>query len=194
VAGGKVSGTGVNFCRAAPLPSRRRTGSCIANVRQIRIGSKHGMISPSTTALDGVETPVPHVPPVSTLKDTPKQATPSKSAPSAQKRAARGKKQAVSGRVNRQSQSASTPNLTPSSASASPRQKPRRAGSPAQAPLGTMLDALVKAVGRARAGKSVDQLQNQLGWTKVQIRNAIYRASARGWLETVRPGRYRQTV
>jgi uncharacterized Zn finger protein len=144
--------------------------------------------------LDGVETPVPHLPPVSTLKDTPKQATPSKSAPSAQKRTARGKKQAVSGRVNRQSQSASTPNLTPSSASASPRQKPRRAASPAQAPPGTMLDALVKAVGRARAGKSVDQLQNQLGWTKVQIRNAINRASARGLLETVRPGRYRQTV
>jgi predicted transcriptional regulator of viral defense system len=58
----------------------------------------------------------------------------------------------------------------------------------------TMLDALLQAVGRTRRGKSVDQLQNQLGWTKVQIRNALYRASARGLLETVRPGRYRQTV
>jgi len=144
--------------------------------------------------LDGAETPVPNLPPVSTLKDTPKQMTRSKSAPSAQKRGARGKQQTVSGRVNRQSQSASTPNLTSSSASASPRRKPRRATATAQTPPGTMLDALVKAVGRARAGKSVDQLQNQLGWTKVQIRNALYRASARGLLETVRPGRYRQTV
>jgi uncharacterized Zn finger protein len=144
--------------------------------------------------LDGAETPVPHLPPVSTLKDTPKQTTPSNSASSAQKRGARGKKQAVSGRDKRKPQSVSAFNPAASSAAVNQRRKPRRATATAQTPPGTMLDALVKAVGRARAGKSVDQLQNQLGWTKVQIRNALYRASARGLLETVRPGRYRQTV
>ncbi len=57
-----------------------------------------------------------------------------------------------------------------------------------------MLDALVKAVGKARKGKSVDQLQDRLGWTKVQVRNAISRAGAKGLIETVQPGIYRQKV
>ena len=56
------------------------------------------------------------------------------------------------------------------------------------------LDALVKAVGRARKGKSVDQLQDKLGWTKTQVRNAISRANAKGLIETVKPGVYRQNV
>jgi predicted transcriptional regulator of viral defense system len=57
-----------------------------------------------------------------------------------------------------------------------------------------MLESLVKAVGRARRGKSVDQLQDTLGWTKTQVRNTITRASAQGWIETVKPGFYRQSV
>lgn len=59
---------------------------------------------------------------------------------------------------------------------------------------GTMLDALVKAVGRARKGKSVDQLQNKLGWSKTQVRNTITRASAKGFIETVKSGLYRRVL
>jgi predicted transcriptional regulator of viral defense system len=54
-----------------------------------------------------------------------------------------------------------------------------------------MMEGLVKAVGRARKGKSVEQLQEKLGWTKTQVRNAISRAGAKGLLETVKPGVYR---
>jgi uncharacterized Zn finger protein len=59
---------------------------------------------------------------------------------------------------------------------------------------GNMLEALVKAVGKARQGKSVEQLQERLGWTKMQVRNAISRADAKGLIETARPGVYRQKV
>jgi len=55
-----------------------------------------------------------------------------------------------------------------------------------------MLDRLVKAVGKARQGKSVDQLQEKLGWTKMQIRNAISRAGIKGLIEAVNSGVYRQ--
>jgi uncharacterized Zn finger protein len=144
--------------------------------------------------IDSVETPIPDLPAGSTIEDTPKPTVRAKPAPSAQKRAARGKKQAATHRANRKSQSASTRHAMVRSAAVSQRRKPRHAAAPTQASQGTMLDALVKAVGRARRGKSLDQLQEKLGWAKVQIRNAIYRASARGLLETVRPGRYRQTV
>ena len=65
---------------------------------------------------------------------------------------------------------------------------------PPMAQKGTMLDALVKAAGKARKGKSIDQLQDKLGWTKTQVRNAIARASAKGLIESVKPGVYRQTV
>jgi predicted transcriptional regulator of viral defense system len=57
-----------------------------------------------------------------------------------------------------------------------------------------MLQRIVKAVGKARQGKSVEQLQQKLGWTKTQIRNAISRASAQGLVENIAPGRYRQKV
>ena len=59
---------------------------------------------------------------------------------------------------------------------------------------GTMLDALVKTVGRARKGKSVEQLQDKLGWTRTQVRNTITRASAKGFIETVKPGWYRRVL
>ncbi len=59
---------------------------------------------------------------------------------------------------------------------------------------GTMLAELVKAVGRARKGKSVDQLQDKLGWTRMQVRNTITRASAKGFIETVKPGLYRRVL
>ena len=61
-------------------------------------------------------------------------------------------------------------------------------------PAGTMLADLVKAVGRARRGQSVDQLQAKLGWTRLQVRNTLTRASAKGWVELVQPGWYRRVL
>ena len=57
-----------------------------------------------------------------------------------------------------------------------------------------MLEALVKAVGTARRGKSVEQLQAKLGWTRVQVRNAIRRADAKGLIEAVAADVYRRKV
>jgi uncharacterized Zn finger protein len=64
---------------------------------------------------------------------------------------------------------------------------------PPHAP-GTMLEALVNALGRTRKGKPLEQLQNRLGWTTRQLRNAISRAGAKGFVELVTPGVYRQKV
>jgi uncharacterized Zn finger protein len=61
-------------------------------------------------------------------------------------------------------------------------------------PAGTMLADLVKAVGRARKGKSVDQLQDKLGWTRTQVRNTITRGCAKGLIEPVKPGLYRRVL
>ena len=57
---------------------------------------------------------------------------------------------------------------------------------------GTMLEALVKALGKTRKGQPLEQLQDRLGWTKIQLRNALSRASAKGVVEMVTPGVYRQ--
>ncbi len=59
---------------------------------------------------------------------------------------------------------------------------------------GTMLEAVVKAVGKARRGKTIDQLQDKLGWSKIQVRNAISRAGAKGLVESLKPGVYRRKV
>jgi uncharacterized Zn finger protein len=59
---------------------------------------------------------------------------------------------------------------------------------------GTMLEVLVKALGNTRKGKPLEQLQDRLGWTKIQLRNAISRAGAKGFVEMVTPGVYRQKV
>src|SRR6266511_487881 len=77
-------------------------------------------------------------------------------------------------------------------ATASTARQKRAPSAPPDLPQGTMLDTLVKAVGKARTGKSVDQLQEKLGWTKMQIRNAISRASAKGLIEAVSTNVYRQ--
>ena len=55
-----------------------------------------------------------------------------------------------------------------------------------------MLETLLTAIGRTRKGKSTKQLQEKLGWTKAQIRNALSRAKAKGLLEPVVPGVYRK--
>src|SRR6266511_2073013 len=57
---------------------------------------------------------------------------------------------------------------------------------------GTMLEALVKALGKTHKGKPLEQLQDRLGWTKIQLRNALSRAGAKGFVEMVTPGVYRQ--
>jgi uncharacterized Zn finger protein len=62
---------------------------------------------------------------------------------------------------------------------------------PPNAP-GTMLEALIRALGNTRKGKPFEQLQDRLGWTKIQLRNAISRAGAKGFVELVAPGIYRQ--
>jgi uncharacterized Zn finger protein len=57
---------------------------------------------------------------------------------------------------------------------------------------GTMLEALINALGNTRQGKPFEQLQDRLGWTKMQLRNAISRAGAKGFVEMVTPGVYRR--
>jgi hypothetical protein len=57
-----------------------------------------------------------------------------------------------------------------------------------------MLEALVKAMGTARRGKTVAQLQAKLGWTRVQVRNTIRRADAKGLIEAVAAEVYRRKV
>jgi hypothetical protein len=57
-----------------------------------------------------------------------------------------------------------------------------------------MLETLVKAVGIARKGKSIDQLQAKLGWTRVQVHNTVRRADAKGLIEAVATDVYRRKV
>jgi hypothetical protein len=57
-----------------------------------------------------------------------------------------------------------------------------------------MLETLVKAVGIARKGTSLDQLQAKLGWTRVQVRNTVRRADAQGLIEAVAANVYRRKV
>lgn len=61
-------------------------------------------------------------------------------------------------------------------------------------PSVTMLETLVKAVGTARKGKSIEQLQAKLGWTRVQVRNTVRRADAKGLIEAVVADVYRRKV
>lgn len=71
--------------------------------------------------------------------------------------------------------------------------KPPGPGAP-RPPYGTMLATLVNAVGIARKGKSIDQLQAKLGWTRVQVRNTVRRADAIGLIEAVAADVYRRKV
>ena len=100
-------------------------------------------------ALDGVEPPVPNLPPVTPADNTPKQTGRAKSAPSTQKRTGRGRAQAASRQANRQSEAASTLNAAPSSVAMRQRQRGHRPeAAPPPAPPGTLLDALLQAVGQ----------------------------------------------
>lgn len=121
--------------------------------------------------LDNLEAPLPVLPPVKPpASTTPKNVTKAPKTSSRPERPQVGKQMAT------------------------PRRSTRRKTTSAVLPAGTMLDALLKAVGKARKGKSIAQLQDRLGWTKTQLRNAISRAGAKGLVELVTPGVYRQKV
>jgi uncharacterized Zn finger protein len=132
--------------------------------------------------LDDLQTPRPDLPPV-----PPKLATRTKSAAQPQKTGA--SKTRVPADQKRAPHRLSTPQhkAVPTMTVARPVATPPSS-------QGTMLEALAKALGKTRKGKSLEQLQGTLGWTKIQLRNALSRAGARGFVEMVTPGVYRQKV
>lgn len=87
------------------------------------------------------------------------------------------------------------PALPPVVASPAPATRVKTATvSTPRVPQGTMVDALVQAIGKGRKGKSVEQLQKKLGWTATQLRSTVSRARGKGLLETAAPGFYRQKI
>jgi len=129
-----------------------------------------------------IQTPRPDLPPVQ-----PKPSTTTKNPAHTQKTRAGKTSTPVGKKIA--AQRLSTPQhkaVTPATAA-----KPIAAPTNSQ---GTMLDTLVKALGKARKGKSLEQLQGKLGWTKIQLSNALSRAGAKGFVEMVTPGVYRQKV
>jgi uncharacterized Zn finger protein len=82
---------------------------------------------------------------------------------------------------------------TAPAAATRPVSKPAVAVAPSR-PQATMLETLVKAIGRARTGKSAEQLQAKLGWTRIQVRNTLRRADAKGLIEAVATDTYRRKV
>jgi uncharacterized Zn finger protein len=132
--------------------------------------------------LDDLHTPRPDLPPVQ-----PKPSTRTKYAVQTQKTRAR-KARMLAGQ-QRAAQRLSTPqhHTVPPATAAKSVAVPT--GSP-----GNMLEALVNALGNTRKGKSLEQLQDRLGWTNRQLRNALSRAGAKGFVERVIPGVYRQSI
>jgi uncharacterized Zn finger protein len=132
--------------------------------------------------LDDLHTPRPVLPPVQ-----PKPAPRTKHAAHTQKtRAGRASTPASRKR-------AAPRRRTPQHHAVAAMTAPPAAALPPNAP-GTMLEALVNALGNTRQGKPLEQLQDRLGWTNRQLRNAISRAGAKGVVEMVTPGIYRQKV
>ena len=139
--------------------------------------------------LDDMDAPRPDLPTV-----TPKPAAAKKKTVKATARVAktsRSTARAVTRQPAKAKVASATVFVTPAKASQASKIKTAAVPGPAS---GTMLDALLKAVGRARKGKTVDQLQNKLGWSKTQVRNAITRAGAKGFIETVKSGLYRRVL
>jgi uncharacterized Zn finger protein len=132
--------------------------------------------------LDDLHTPRPALPRVQ-----PKPSTRTKHAAHTQKT------HASKTRVPAGQQRAAHRLSTPQHKAVAPATVARPVAVPTRFP-GTMLEALVKALGKTRRGKSLEQLQDRLGWTKIQLRNAISRAGAKGFVEIVTPGVYRQKV
>ncbi|ETW97963.1 MAG: hypothetical protein ETSY1_20700 [Candidatus Entotheonella factor] len=135
--------------------------------------------------IDDLETPLPDLPAVAPKPSTAKKKVTRTKAKTAS--ATRSTTRAVKRQPAKAKIATATARKAP----------PPQVVAPAPAPLpppGTMLADLVKAMGRARKGKSVDQLQDKLGWTRMQVRNTITRASAKGFIETVKPGLYRRVL
>jgi uncharacterized Zn finger protein len=145
--------------------------------------------------MDDIEAPLPDLPPVWTNASPPgKTPTRAPKAMAAQKRR-RVRKTLTTQRSVPQRPHASAAR-TAAMMSATVRKARHKSATitPSALAQGTMLDRLVKAVGKARQGQSVDQLQAKLGWTTTQVRNAIHRAGVKGLIEMINPGVYRQKV
>jgi len=132
--------------------------------------------------LDDLQTPRPPLPPV--------QPKPSTRTPHA---ARTQKARASKTRVSAAKQGAAPRRSTPRRKVVTPLPAARPVAAPSRPP-GTMLEALLKALGKTRRGKSLEQLQRRLGWTNIQLRNTISRAGAKGVVELVTSGVYRQKV
>jgi len=143
--------------------------------------------------MDDIEAPLPDLPPVRT-KASPPGKTPTRApkAMAAQKRRRVSKTLTMQRSVPQRQHASAARTAAMMSATVSKARQKSATITPSALAQGTMLDMLVKAVGKARQGKSVDQLQETLGWTKMQIRNAISRAGIKGLIEAVNSGVYRQ--
>jgi uncharacterized Zn finger protein len=168
--------------------------------------------------LDDLEGSLPDLPPVTSLPSAPKRARPktrarqktaaSQKNPSSRQKARSPKVASATGTssdsslemqeviVQLEREAAALEKRSPSATPPGNRKKRTVAAvrPPSMQPNATMQDTLLKAVGKARKGKSVDQLHNQLGWTKTQVRSAIRRATAKGLIEIVQPGLYRRVL
>ncbi len=135
--------------------------------------------------LDDIDVPLPDLPAV-----TPKPSTAKKKPVKTSRSTTRAsKRQPAKAKV-----ATATASITPARVSRAPKTQAVVTVPTPLPPAGTMLADLVKAVGRARKGKSVEQLQDKLGWARLQVRNTITRASAKGFIETVKPGLYRRVL
>ena len=142
--------------------------------------------------LDDLQTPRPALPSVQ-----PKPATTTRPAATRTQQTRTSRQPRTSA-----SQTLAAPRLSPPSRPSAPsRHAPITvpvarpvAVAPPGKPQGTMLDVLVQALGRTRKGTSLEQLQDRLGWTRIQLRNALSRAGAKGCVEMVTPGVYRQKL
>jgi uncharacterized Zn finger protein len=132
--------------------------------------------------LDNLATPRLDLPPMQ-----PKPSTRTKYAAPAQKTRARKT------RVPTGQQRAAQHPRTPQHNAVTPLPAARPVAAPTTSPE-TMLDTLVKALGNTLQGQSLEQLQGRLGWTNIQLRNALSRAGVKGFVEMVAPGVYRRKV
>jgi uncharacterized Zn finger protein len=145
--------------------------------------------------LDDIEAPLPDLPPVQPKSAATKKQTAKAQKTASVKQTTRARKTIESKRRVMQPRTAAVAAKVASAPVTARRAvNTRVAAAPPNLQPGNMLAALVKAVGKARKGKSVEQLQEKLGWTRTQVRNAITRANAKGLIETVNPGVYRQKV
>jgi hypothetical protein len=143
--------------------------------------------------LDDIDAPLPDLPPVQPQSATTKKRTAKAQKTAAVQQSARARKKTQQRIVPPRTAAVAT-KVASAPVIARRALQTRVATAPPNPQQGNMLEALVKAIGKARKGKSVEQLQEKLGWTKMQVRNAISRANAKDLIETVNPGVYRQKV